>query len=85
VPIGKLGGKREAPAREGSFTSRLRIVPFFAAMRILRAGAAFGSGYPTGMDSMFQVVEILVKGLGKKIKKNKWGVLSQSTPRTQGG
>jgi hypothetical protein len=36
------------------------------------------------MDSMFQVIEILVKGLGENIKKNQWEVLSQSTPRAQG-
>jgi hypothetical protein len=78
-------GKEEHGPQGGPFTTRSRIVPFVAAMRILRTGAAAScSGYPTGMDSMFQVPEILVEGLGENIKKNQWGGLSQSTLRTQG-
>jgi hypothetical protein len=67
-PIEKFNREGEAMAPESPVTNRLRIGPSFAAMRILRAGDALCSSYPAEMDSMFQVVEIFVKGLGKNIK-----------------
>jgi hypothetical protein len=37
------------------------------------------------MDSMFQVIEILVKGLGKNIKKNKLAIHHRGTEGTEEG
>jgi hypothetical protein len=42
--------------------NRLRIVPFVAVIRILSAGA-YCSDHPAGIDSMVEVLEILVKGI----------------------
>jgi hypothetical protein len=52
---------RGAQAREGAFTNRLRIGPFFAAMRILQAGvASYVRIIPLRIDSRFEVLSALL-------------------------
>jgi hypothetical protein len=37
------------------------------------------------IDSIVEVFEILVEGMGEEFNKNQWSFLSQSTPRTRRG